>query len=160
LFLLQQAELNRDCLLIVDEAQDLTDDLLEQVRLLSNLETDNRKLLQIVLMGQPELRDRLNAPGLRQLRQRITVRYHLNSLSWRELGQYIQHRLDVSGSKGAPYFTGPALWRVFNYSQGTPRLVNALCDKALLAGFVAQRDRIDFSMVGRAIRELEGRIQV
>ena len=159
-FLLAQAEQNRDCLLIVDEAQDLTDNLLEQVRLLSNLETDNRKLLQIVLMGQPELRDRLNAPGLRQLRQRITVRYHLNALNWRELGQYVQHRLEVSGGSGAPYFTTPALWRIHHYSQGIPRLVNALCDKALLAGFVAQRDRIDFSMIGRAIRELEGRVNV
>jgi general secretion pathway protein A len=159
-FLLEQVQQNRDCLLIVDEAQDLTDDLLEQVRLLSNLETDKRKLLQIVLMGQPELRDRLNAPRLRQLRQRITVRYHLRALGWRELGQYIQHRLEVSGSQGAPYFTGPALWRVYRYSQGIPRLVNALCDKALLAGFVAQRDCIDFSMVGRAIRELEGNVNV
>lgn len=159
-FLLAQAEQNRDCLLIVDEAQDLTDNLLEQVRLLSNLETDNRKLLQIVLMGQPELRDRLNAPGLRQLRQRITVRYHLRALNFQELGQYVQHRLEVSGGSGAPYFTAPALWRIKHYSQGIPRLVNALCDKALLAGFVAQRDRIDFSMVGRAIRELEGRVNV
>ena len=157
-FLLQQVEQHKDTVLIIDEAQDLTDDLLEQVRLLSNLETDNRKLLQIVLMGQPELRDRLNNHKLRQLRQRITVRYHLLPLSRYEVSHYIQHRLEVSGAKGAPYFTQPALWRVHGYSKGIPRLVNALCDKALLAGFVQQTERITWSMVGRAVRELEGHI--
>jgi general secretion pathway protein A len=155
-FLLQLVERGKDAVLIIDEAQNLTDELLEQVRLLSNLETDNRKLLQIVLMGQPELRDRLNNPKLRQLRQRITVRYHLESLKRAEVNQYIQHRLEVSGARGAPYFTQPALWRVYGYSQGIPRLVNAICDKALLAGFVQQRDKIDFNMVGHAVRELEG----
>jgi general secretion pathway protein A len=157
-FLLQQVERGRDTVLIIDEAQDLTDELIEQVRLLSNLETDNRKLLQIVLMGQPELRDRLNNPRLRQLRQRITVRYHLSPLSRHEVNQYIHHRLHISGGNGTPCFTQPALWRVHRYSQGIPRLVNAVCDKALLAGFVQQRDRIDFSMVGQAVRELEGLI--
>ena len=157
-FLLRQMADGRESVLIVDEAQDLTNDLLEQVRLLSNLETDDRKLLQIVLMGQPELRDRLNQHGLRQLRQRITVRYHLNPLRPAEVAQYVQHRLQVSGAQGAPYFTPPALWRIYHYSQGVPRLVNALCDKALLAGFVEQRDRIDFRLVGRALRELEGKV--
>src|SRR5438477_10866672 len=155
-FLLQQVERGRDAVLIIDEAQDLTDELLEQVRLLSNLETDDRKLLQIVLMGQPELRDRLNHPSLRQLRQRITVRYHLSPLKQFELNQYVQHRLQVSGAKGPPFFTGPAMWRIFTYSKGIPRLVNAVCDKCLLAGFVQQTERITFGLVGRAVRELEG----
>jgi general secretion pathway protein A len=155
-FLLGQVEQERDTVLIIDEAQDLTDDLLEQVRLLSNLETDNRKLLQIILLGQPELRDRLNNPRLRQLRQRITVRYHLSPLSRNEMTQYVQHRLQISGANGTPYFTSPALWRVYHYSQGIPRLVNAVCDKALLAGFVHQSERIDFRLVGCAVRELEG----
>jgi general secretion pathway protein A len=155
-FLLRQVERGKDTVLIIDEAQDLTDDLLEQVRLLSNLETDDRKLLQIVLMGQPELRDRLNAYKLRQLRQRITVRYHLRPLDRHEVAHYIRHRLEVSGGNGRPQFTEPALWRVHRYSGGIPRLVNALCDKALLSGFVHQTDRISWSMVGRAIRELEG----
>lgn len=158
-FLLRQMADNRETVLIIDEAQDLSNELLEQVRLLSNLETDDRKLLQIVLMGQPELRDRLNAHGLRQLRQRITVRYHLNPLRRAEVAQYVQHRLQVSGARGAPYFTQPALWRIYRYSKGIPRLVNAVCDKALLAGFVEQRDRIDFRLVGRALRELEGNIE-
>jgi general secretion pathway protein A len=109
-------------------------------------------------MGQPELRERLNSPRLRQLRQRITVRYHLNPLTRTEVGQYIQHRLALAGSNGVPTFTLPAIWRVFGYSQGIPRLVNAVCDKALLAGFVTRSYRIDFWMVGRAIRELEGNI--
>ena len=159
-FLLHQLEYGQDAVLIIDEAQDLTDELLEQVRLLSNLETDDRKLLQIVLMGQPELRDRLNNPRLRQLRQRITVRYHLPPLNRYEVNQYIQHRLEVAGAKGVPYFTQFALWRVYRYSQGIPRLLNAICDKALLAGFVGQRERIDFRMIGRAVQELEGRIGV
>ncbi len=158
-FLLQQVERGKETVLIIDEAQDLTDELLEQVRLLSNLETDNRKLLQIVLMGQPELRDRLNNPRLRQLRQRITVRYHLLPLSRFEVMQYVQHRLEVSGASGSPYFTRPAFWRVYRYSKGVPRLVNAVCDKALLAGFVQQRERIDFNMVGHAVRELEGHFE-
>ena len=158
-FLLHQVEQGKDTVLIVDEAQDLTRELLEQVRLLSNLETDERKLLQIVLMGQPELRDRLNEHGLRQLRQRITIRYHLSPLRQNEVAQYIQHRLQVSGANGAPYFTSPAVWRIYHYSVGVPRLINAVCDKCLLAGYVQQRDKIDFRMVGRAIRELEGKIE-
>jgi len=157
-FLLQQVESGRETVLIIDEAQDLTDELLEQVRLLSNLETDNRKLLQIILFGQPELRARLNNHRLRQLRQRITVRYHLSPLNRYEVTRYVQHRLHVSGGNGSPYFTRLALWRVHRYSKGIPRLVNAVCDKALLAGFVQQQDKIGFRMVGQAVRELEGDI--
>jgi general secretion pathway protein A len=157
-FLLHQVECGKETLLIIDEAQDMTDDLLEQVRLLSNLETDDRKLLQIILFGQPELRERLNNPRLRQLRQRITVRYHLPPLTRHEVTDYVRHRLHVSGGNGSPCFTRPALWRVHRYSQGIPRLVNAVCDKALLAGFVQQREQIDFSMVGEAVRELEGHV--
>ncbi len=134
--------------------------MLEQIRLLSNIETDDRKLLQIVLLGQPELRDRLNSHRLRQLRQRITVRYHLAPLDRLEVAQYIQHRLELAGSQGVPYFTRPALWRIFGYSHGIPRLVNAVCDKSLLAGFVEQSDHITYPMVGRAIRELEGNIHL
>src|SRR5476651_2689602 len=99
-FLLRQIEQGRETVLIIDEAQGLTEELLEQVRLLSNIETDDRKLLQIVLMGQPELRDRLNSHRLRQLRQRITVRYHLRPLNCTEVGQYIHHRLALAGARG------------------------------------------------------------
>ena len=157
-FLLQQVERGKDAVLIIDEAQDLTDELLEQIRLLSNLETDNRKLLQIVLMGQPELREKLDNPRLRQLRQRITVRYHLLPLSRAEISQYVTHRLHLCGGNGTPCFTKPALWRVYRYTQGIPRLVNAVCDKALLAGFVEHQKHIGFRLVSRAVRELEGHI--
>ena len=157
-YLLRQTLAGKETVLIVDEAQNLTEELLEQVRLISNIETDDRKLLQIVLMGQPELRERLNSHKLRQLRQRITVRYHLNPLSRAEVGQYIRHRLALAGSQGKPTFTAPAIWRVYKYSKGIPRLVNALCDKALLAGFVERSHRINYRLVGRAIRELEGDI--
>jgi general secretion pathway protein A len=157
-FLIKQVEAGKETILIIDEAQDLTEDLLEQVRLLSNIETDDRKLLQIILLGQPELRERLNSPRLRQLRQRITVRYHLAALTRFEMAQYIQHRLQFAGSRGMPTFTQPAFWRIYRYSGGVPRLVNALCDKALLAGYVERTDRITHRMVGRAIRELEGEI--
>jgi general secretion pathway protein A len=157
-FLLKQALAGKETVLIVDEAQNLTEDLLEQVRLISNIETDDRKLLQIVLMGQPELRDRLNSHKLRQLRQRITVRYHLKPLTRNEVGQYIHHRLALAGSNGMPTFSMPAIWRVFGYSQGIPRLVNAVCDKAMLAGYVERSNVINYRMVGRAIQELEGDI--
>ena len=157
-FLLRQMTEGRETVLIIDEAQDLTNELLEQVRLLSNLETDDRKLLQIVLLGQPELRARLNAHALRQLRQRITVRFHLMPLRWFEVVQYVQHRLEVSGTRGSPKFTEPALWRIYNYSHGLPRLINAVCDKAMLAGSMEKAERINFRMVGRAIREIEGKI--
>ena len=159
-FLLKQVMAGRDSVLIIDESQNLTEELLEQVRLLSNLETDDRKLLQIILLGQPELRDRLDRPNLRQLRQRITVRYHLKPLTRPEVTQYIQHRLDVSGASGRPRFTRPALWRIYFYSRGIPRLVNAVSDKALLAGYVERSDRITLRMVQRAIQELEGDIHI
>ena len=155
-FLLDQAAQGKDVVLIIDEAQDLSLELLEQVRLLSNLETDDRKLLQIVLMGQPELRDKLNDHRLRQLRQRITVRYHLTPLSRTEMSHYIRHRIHVSGGNGRPDFSPWALRKVFRYSKGIPRLVNAVCDKTLLCGFVSGVDHFKRGHVARAIRELEG----
>jgi general secretion pathway protein A len=156
-FLLEQLEAGRDVVLLIDEAQDLAPELLEQVRLLSNLETDQRKLLQIVLIGQPELREKLNDRGLRQLRQRITVRYHLTPLSRQEVERYVQHRLEVVGANGRPSFTPWAIRSVFRYSGGIPRLINAVCDKALLAGFVEGTDLLTWRQVRRAIRELEGK---
>jgi general secretion pathway protein A len=155
-FLLAQAAQGNDVVLFIDEAQDLEKELLEQVRLLSNLETDRRKLLQIVLIGQPELRDRLNDPGLRQLRQRITVRYHLTPLSRQETERYVLHRLQVAGGNGRPVFTPWAVRAVHRYSGGIPRLINAVCDKALLYGFVNETDRLTSRSIRRAVRELEG----
>jgi general secretion pathway protein A len=159
-FLLGQVEKGRETVLIIDEAQDLTNELLEQVRLLSNLETDERKLLQIVLLGQPELKVRLNDHSLRQLRQRITVRYHLETLTADEAREYIRHRLAVAGSLRPLPFTKRALRRIYRYSRGIPRLLNAVCDKALLAGFVEQADQVDHNLVTQAIQELEGELDV
>jgi len=107
-------------------------------------------------MGQPELRARLDSPRLRQLRQRISVRYHLAPLNRAEVVQYIKYRLELAGANGTPHFTGPAFWRIFRYSRGIPRLVNSICDKSLLAGYVEHSKNINFRLVGRAIRELEG----
>jgi general secretion pathway protein A len=134
----------------------MSDVLLEEVRLLSNLETDERKLLQIVLVGQPELRDKLAANKLRQLRQRITVRYHLGPIGRDETEAYVLHRLQVAGSNGRPSFTPAAIRAVHRHSGGVPRLINAVCDKAMLIGFVDGRDELGWFQIRRAIRELGG----
>lgn len=155
-FLLDQLAQGNDVVLLIDEAQDLEPDLLEQIRLLSNLETDQRKLLQIVLVGQPELREKLDDRRLRQLRQRITVRYHLAPLSRQETERYIEHRLHVAGGNGRPSFNRWAYRSIHRYSGGVPRLINAVCDKALLCGYVLGADRLTHQHVRRAIRELEG----
>jgi general secretion pathway protein A len=156
-FLLEQTAAGNDVVLLIDEAQDLDPELLEQVRLLSNLETDQRKLLQIVLIGQPELREKLNERGLRQLRQRITVRYHLEPLDRFETARYIAHRLRVAGADGRPTFSPGAIRRIQRYSGGVPRLINAVCDKALLYGYVNGTYELKTRAVRQAIRELEGK---
>jgi general secretion pathway protein A len=155
-FLLERAREGRDVVLFVDEAQDLPDAMLEEVRLLSNLETDDRKLLQIVLIGQTELRRRLERADLRQLRQRITVRYHLGPIEREETEAYILHRLTVAGSNGRPTFSPAAIRAVHRHSRGVPRLINAICDKSLLVGYVEGRDELTSRHVRRAIRDLEG----
>jgi len=155
-FVLAEVNHGNDVVLVIDEAQDLDDELLEQVRLLSNLETDRQKLMQIVLMGQPELRDKLLQPELRQLRQRISVRYHLMPLDLNETAGYVRHRLGLAGANGRPRFDEGAIRLVYKYSQGVPRVINTVCDKTLLAGFVAQIDVMTREQVGLAIEELEG----
>jgi general secretion pathway protein A len=155
-FVLEQAQQDNYVVLIIDEAQDLSNELLEQVRLLSNLETDHQKLMQIVLMGQPELRDKLAQPELRQLRQRITVRYHLGPLDLAETSYYINHRLTRAGANGRPRFDEHAIKCIYKYSGGVPRLINAVCDKSLLAGFVTHSDVLNKKVVNLAIEELEG----
>ncbi|MFW5893932.1 MAG: ExeA family protein [Verrucomicrobiota bacterium] len=158
-YLLENLRRERDTLLVIDEAQDLPATLLEFVRLLSNLETDNQKLIQILLVGQPELRDVLNDPSLRQLRQRITVRFHLDPLSEADTHRYVSHRVAVAGSRGVPVFRKRALRRIHRYSRGIPRLINALADKCLLAGYVYRSEIITASMVRKAEKELEGHIK-
>lgn len=155
-FLLEQLTFGNNVVLIIDEAQNLKASVLEQIRLLSNLETEKEKLFQIVLVGQPELRNKLNSPQLRQLRQRIGVRYHILPLDRNEVKDYIYHRLTVAGSKGGIIFEDKALDLIYGYSNGIPRLINIVCDKALLLGFVLETKTIDFDIVMKSINEIEG----
>lgn len=152
--LLQRIAAGREILLLIDEAQNLSYGVLEQVRLLSNLETDKHKLLQIVLMGQPELKDVLRQPELRQLRQRVLVHYELKPLTRDDLAHYVQHRLTRAGSSGRPGFTRWALRSIHRYSGGIPRIVNNLCDKALLAAYIRESDEVTWRDVRRAIKDL------
>jgi len=155
-FLLDHYHEGINVALLIDEAQDLTPQVMEQVRLLSNLETDQHKLIQIVLCGQPELKKRLNRPDLRQLRQRITVRYYLPPLTIDETSSYIKHRLWVAGPETTAEFSGSSVKAVHRYAQGCPRLINAVCDNALLAGYVGGTHIISPDDVKKAIRQLEG----
>jgi len=158
-FLLEQWRQGRTTVLIIDEAQTLSARALEQIRLLSNLETDKAKLLQIVLVGQPELSAKLAVPLLRPLRQRIAVRYHIQPLDLPEIGDYIAHRLRAAGARGhRPAFTPEAIQAVARYSRGLPRAINHLCDKALLAGFVRETSTIDAPLIQQAIAALEGSV--
>jgi general secretion pathway protein A len=152
--LLERIERGRDIVLIIDEAQNLSFEVLEQVRLLSNLETDKQKLLQIVLMGQPELKLVLAQPELRQLRQRILVHHELRALTARDVAHYVQHRLTLAGSDGRPTFTRWAMRAVHRYSKGIPRIINNLCDKAILAAYIRDSDEITFWDVRRAHKDM------
>ncbi len=157
-FVLQEFQRGLNVVLIIDEAQDLKPASLEQIRLLSNLETDSHKLLQIVLVGQPELKQTLSNPSLRQLRQRISVWYHLTTLDREETAQYIGHRLKIAGSTQplSELFDEEALNSIFAHSQGIPRLINVICDRALLAAYVRGAKMINASAVAEADAELEG----
>ncbi len=155
-FLLARNAVGKNVALIIDEAQDLSPEVMEQVRLLSNLETDQHKLIQIVLCGQPELKQRLARPDLRQLRQRITVRYHIPPLTEEQTMIYIRHRLWVAGNDGELYFEPSAVREVFRYAKGSPRLINAVCDNALLAGYVGETFKISGNCIKKAIQQLEG----
>lgn len=154
-FLLNESESGNNVILIIDEAQNLKPGQLEQVRLLSNLETEKEKLLQVVLAGQPELNRRLNLYDLRQLRQRVMVRYHILPLEKDEIRDYIYHRLNVAGSSGNIEFTEGAVEIIAGFSSGTPRLINMICDRALLAGFVAETKKIDLAIINKCIEELD-----
>lgn len=149
----------RRTILVVDEAQNLARDVLEEVRLLTNLETSKQKLLQIILIGQPELRDLLSRNDLRQLAQRITGRYHLQPLSRDETAQYIEHRLQVAGGLG-DIFDASAKREVFRLSQGVPRIINVICDRALLGAYSREMRRITRRVVRRAHAEVAGRAYV
>jgi general secretion pathway protein A len=156
-FLLKRTSEGANVALVIDEAQNLSPAVMEQIRLLSNLETDQHKLIQIVLAGQTELEQRLASPELRQLRQRITIRYHIPVLTIQETAAYIGHRLKTAGNDGGIVFEEKAIDAVFKYSQGTPRMINVVCENALLAAYVANTRQINLACVKRALQHLEGK---
>ena len=156
-FLIEQLAFGHNVVLIIDEAQNLSRNVLEQVRMLSNLEADNEKLIQIVLVGQPELREKLKSPSLRQLRQRIAVRYHSTALDQTEVPQYIMHRLKLASTNGvSAVFDEGAVNEIWKYSSGIPRLINVVCDKALLTAYVLNQREINDAIVQRSVLEIEG----
>ncbi|TXT40845.1 MAG: proteinral secretion pathway protein A [Comamonadaceae bacterium] len=155
-FLLQSHAAGESCVLIIDEAQNLSGDVLEQLRLLTNLETHERKLLQIVLIGQPELRTLLASPALEQLAQRVVARFHLGTLSAQETAHYIEHRLAVAGHTGAQPFQAKALARIHQLTGGVPRRINLLCGRALLGAWTTGQTSVNVKVVNKAAAEVFG----
>ena len=153
-FLLQENTEGRTVVLAIDEAQDLETPVLEQIRLISNLETDQKKLIQIILAGQPELMRMLNKEEMRQLSQRITVRYHLEPMDFEDTLGYIDHRLKVAGGGDRVTFSKGSLNRIYRYSRGLPRLINAACDRSLLAGYTRDTRKIDSRIAVAGIKDL------
>jgi type II secretory pathway predicted ATPase ExeA len=154
-WLLERYRAGETAVLVVDEAQNLSPQVLEEIRLLTNLETSTEKLLQIVLSGQPELEHKLNQPGLRQLRQRITLRCKTYPLTLEETGGYIAERLRVAGGDGVPVFAPDAIEAVHRYARGIPRVINLLCEHALVSAFVDQKRPIEAGTVEEVAREFD-----
>ncbi len=155
-FLLAENEAGRTPILVIDEAQNLSGEVLEQIRLLSNLETEDDKLIQVILVGQSELRHHLSDHSLRQLNQRIAVRYQLRALNREETASYILHRLNIAGRPDGKLFSAAALKRVFMCSGGIPRLVNLICDRSLLTAYSEERGVVSAGDVKQAVKELAG----
>jgi type II secretory pathway predicted ATPase ExeA len=154
-WLLDRYRAGETAVLIVDEAQNLTDEVLEEIRMLTNLETFTEKLLQIVLVGQPELETKLKQPQLRQLRQRLTLRAKTHPLTIEETKAYVQQRLRIAGSDGRQIFDGEALSAVHKYSNGIPRVVNLLCEHCLVSAFVDQKSTIHEGIVDAVARDFD-----
>ena len=156
-YLLENHARGRKTVLLIDEAQHLDFDVLEQIRLLTNLETNSEKLLQIILIGQPELAQLLARPELRQLNQRITARYNLEPLNLAETGAYIHHRLQVAGMTPDREIFPPAVVRgIYRHTRGIPRLINVLCDRILLGAYGRNKNRADRAMLRLAVQEVLG----
>ncbi len=153
-FLIEQHGAGRKVLLIVDEAQNLSLRVLEEIRLLSGVETTKEKVLRIILAGQPELNEKLDAPELIQLAQRIRLRFHLSTLSAAEMRAYIDHRLEVAGAADRQIFTEDTFAEIYRYSGGVPRLVNTLCDTAMMSAYASNRDGVTVGDVATAVDEL------
>ncbi len=158
-FLLSNFSDGGNAVLLIDEAQNLSNKVLEQIRMLSNLETEKEKLIQIVLVGQPELSKILATDSLKQLDERITVRYHLKSLDQKDIQAYVTHRLVVAGSSGDLFFTRNACEKIYAYSKGNPRRINAVCDRSLLIAYTKESNKITKEMVGKAIRDIRGNLK-
>jgi general secretion pathway protein A len=154
-FLIERARTGQNTVLVIDEAQNLDVTTLEQIRLLSNFETPTSKLLQILLVGQPELKSRLNLPELRQLKQRVGLRCQIPPLTREETSAYIRTRLRIAGARDLGLFADPAVDRISTYAGGIPRLINTVCDHCLLFGYSDQKRRIDRHIVEMAIEYLE-----
>jgi type II secretory pathway predicted ATPase ExeA len=154
-YLMEQYNSGRKVLLIVDEAQNLSQKVLEEVRMLSGVETAKEKALRIILAGQPELNEKLNSPELVQLAQRVRLRFHLAALTRAETNAYIDHRLEVAGSHGRRIFADDTYGVIFKYTGGVPRLVNTLCDTAMMAAFGHDQDHVTLDDLETAIRELQ-----
>ncbi|MBT8107310.1 MAG: AAA family ATPase [Gammaproteobacteria bacterium] len=155
MFLIEQYSNDKKVLLIVDEAQNLSRKVLEEIRLLSGIETHKEKVLRIILAGQPELRETLDSPGLRQLVQRVRLRFHLGPLDRREMREYIEHRLAIAGREEEGLFEEDTFETIHRYSGGVPRLINTLCDSALLCAFADDKHSVSLDEVMAAVKELD-----
>jgi general secretion pathway protein A len=154
-FLIQQYTSGRKIMLVVDEAQNLSERVLEEIRMLSGVETTKEKVLRIILAGQPELNDKLNSPELVQLAQRVRLRFHLAALTSVETTAYIDHRLEVAGSQGRRIFAEDTYAKIYKYTGGVPRLVNTLCDTCMMSAFGQDKDVVSMQDLDAAIRELQ-----
>jgi general secretion pathway protein A len=152
-YLIDQIKQDNNVVLIIDEAQNLKPNVLEEIRMLSNLETETEKLIQIILLGQPELKDKLALSRLEQLRQRVAVYFHLSPLSEAETKEYILHRLKIASGSDHQYMTDAALELVYTFSKGVPRLINQICDNAFLTGYVSEKSVIDEQIMKEVIVE-------
>jgi general secretion pathway protein A len=152
-YLIDQIKQDNNVVLIIDEAQNLKPNVLEEIRMLSNLETETEKLIQIILLGQPELKDKLALSRLEQLRQRVAVYFHLSPLTEIETREYILHRLKIASGSDHQYMTEAALELVYTFSKGVPRLINQICDNAFLTGYVSEKSVIDEQIMKEVIVE-------
>ncbi|MBI4209809.1 MAG: AAA family ATPase [Deltaproteobacteria bacterium] len=155
-FLMERCQRGRNAVVLIDEAQDLSMEALEMIRLLSNLETEEKKLLQIILSGQLELEQKLHSRALKQLNQRIGIRYFLTGLNREETEGYIVHRICVAGGEGGVQFQEKAIDRIYRVSGGIPRLINVICDRALLAAYAERARLVTVRMIGEAVADVEG----
>jgi general secretion pathway protein A len=155
-FLLHTFSQGGNAVLVLDEAQNLSPTVLEQIRMLSNLETEKEKLIQIVFVGQPELKDLLSSSSMQQLNERIVVRFELRPLDHKDVRGYVEHRLVVGGGRGNLRFANSAITAIYKYSQGIPRRINAVCDRALLIAYVNEKHTISGAIVAKAIDEIRG----